>query len=547
MIRLGGDRVERGDVELFKKHFSRDCVLFVGYGATECKIITQLFVNHDSRLDDGVLPVGYPAHDMEILIYKDGCPVGPGEAGEIVIRSRYLAPGYWRQPELTAQRFLPDPDGHGLPEEQRKRLYLSGDVGRLAEDGCLTHLGRKDSQVKIRGFRVETTEVEAVLLERPSVKEAVVVAREGLSGNLQLVAYIVPTGTSQITGVGLRRELAEHLPDYMIPSAFVVMDALPLNANGKIDRRALPQPETTRPDLEYPYVAPQDELESELVALWEELLGVCPIGVRDSFYDLGGNSLLVARLFAQVEARFNGAECKDVPVRYDMPLKPFFRLPTVERLADICRQWSAGDPSRSVRNDQTSRPRNYRKPSLRAWLVALKNRLLQAIALYAPGATSTRVRLHRLRGVRIGRGVFVGLGVILESEFPHMVSIGNSVTLSVRSVVIAHFAGSARWARISGGASVRIEDHAFIGPGVIILPNVTVGHGAVVAAGSIVSQSVPPLTMVQGNPAKPVARCGIPLVGNTYEQFVRNLKPLDESVDQDTVPADFRLMAGVGK
>jgi acetyltransferase-like isoleucine patch superfamily enzyme len=161
-------------------------------------------------------------------------------------------------------------------------------------------------------------------------------------------------------------------------------------------------------------------------------------------------------------------------------------------------------------------------------LVALKNRLLQIAALYAPGAKTVRVRLHRMRGVRIGEDVFLGLGVILESGYPRMVSIGSHVTISVRSVVIAHFAGSARWARSSDEPSVRIEDNVYIGPGVVILPNVTIGQGAVVAAGSVVSQSVPPGVMVQGNPAKPIAKCGVPLKGNTYEQFLRGLKFIDD-------------------
>jgi acetyltransferase-like isoleucine patch superfamily enzyme len=143
-----------------------------------------------------------------------------------------------------------------------------------------------------------------------------------------------------------------------------------------------------------------------------------------------------------------------------------------------------------------------------------------------PGAKTVRVRLHRMRGVRMGEGVFIGLGVIIESAYPRLVSIGDHVTISVRSVIIAHFMDTARQARESYKPSVRIEDNAFIGPGVTILPNVAIGEGAVIAAGSIVNHSVPPYTMVQGNPAKVIARCGVPLTGHSYEEFMRSLKPV---------------------
>jgi acetyltransferase-like isoleucine patch superfamily enzyme len=155
--------------------------------------------------------------------------------------------------------------------------------------------------------------------------------------------------------------------------------------------------------------------------------------------------------------------------------------------------------------------------------------VLQALALYAPGATSVRVWLHRLRGVTVGRGVFIGTDAIIETARPELVFIGDDVTISIRAVVIAHFRGTTAAERNEAGHrfSVRIEDQAFIGPGVIILPGATIGHGSVVAAGSVVTNSVPPLTLVQGNPARPVARCGIPLaVKTSAKDFYRSLKPI---------------------
>ena len=162
-------------------------------------------------------------------------------------------------------------------------------------------------------------------------------------------------------------------------------------------------------------------------------------------------------------------------------------------------------------------------------LRGLKIRLLQVLALYAPGATTLRVRLHRMRGVKIGEGAFIGTDAIIETSRPHLVSIGNEAAIGIRATIIAHFRHSTKADQEGdeGEISVRIEDEAFIGPGVIILPNVTIGYGAVVNAGSVVTKSVPPLTMVQGNPAKPVARCTFPLgLKVPLKEFYRTLKPV---------------------
>jgi acetyltransferase-like isoleucine patch superfamily enzyme len=163
------------------------------------------------------------------------------------------------------------------------------------------------------------------------------------------------------------------------------------------------------------------------------------------------------------------------------------------------------------------------------FFVGARNRVLQVLALYAPGAQSLRIWLHRMRGVTIGEGAFIGTGALIETSFPHLVSIGNGAAIGIRSVIIAHFRDPPNPPKHPGEKpiSVRIEDEAFIGPGVIIMPNVTVGYGAVVTAGSVVTTSVPPLTLVQGNPAKPVARCGIPLGMKTpVKEFYRKLRPL---------------------
>ena len=282
----------------------------------------------------------------------------------------------------------------------------------------------------------------------------------------------------------------------------------------KVGDRILSTLDQVRSEPGKTFVAPRDNLELQLAGIWEDVLGIRPIGVRDNFFDLGGHSLLLARLFARTEKVF------------DKNLSPmtFFLAPTIEQLARMLRE---EEPSVLWFSQVKPQPGGAKRVK-DTWWTGLKNRCLQAIALYAPGAQTMRVWLHRMRGVKIGHNVFIGTAVIIEPAFPQLVSIGDNVAISVRSVIIAHFGGTAEKARYNDEPSVRIEDNVFIGPGVIVLPNVTIGRGAVVAAGSVVNSSIPPHTMVQGNPAEPIAHCGIPLTGNSYGQFVRNLRPIQE-------------------
>jgi acetyltransferase-like isoleucine patch superfamily enzyme/acyl carrier protein len=289
--------------------------------------------------------------------------------------------------------------------------------------------------------------------------------------------------------------------------------------DGQVDHaeaagHTLPTLDQARSESGEAFVGPRNDLELQLVMIWEEVLGIRPIGVRDSFFDLGGHSLSLARLFARIERA------------HDKHLAPttFFRAPTVEQLASML---SEKEPAASHSLQVKIRPGVSKRLKDTFW-IGLKNRFLQAIALYSPGAKRTRVWLHRMRGVKIGNNVFIGIAVIIESAYPRLVSIGDNVVIGVRSAIIAHFAGTARKAKYDNEPSVRIEDNVYIGPGVIILPNVTIGQGAVVAAGSVVNSSVPPLTMVRGNPAEPVARCGVPLAGGSYGKFIRNLRPIKD-------------------
>ncbi|MFC1713975.1 amino acid adenylation domain-containing protein [Candidatus Poribacteria bacterium] len=331
LINLGGDRVYKADVELYRKHFAPNCILSAGLGTSEVKSIRQYYVDKETQITNGYIPVGYPMEDIQVMLLDDdGKEVGLNQVGEIVVKSRYISPGYWRKPDMTQEKFRPDPDGG------EERLYYTGDMGLMLPDGCLLHMGRKDFQVKIRGYRVETVEVETALLEIDAIKAAAVAAREDKPGEQQLVGYIVPA-TEQIPTVSsLRRALSEKLPDYMIPSAFVVLDAMPLNPNDKVDLQALPEPGTSRPQLETDFVAPRTPVEGTLAEIWSQVLGIDEVGIHDSFFDLGGHSLLASRIISQTINTF----------RVEVPLRSLFQSPTVADMAVVIAQ-KQGDRTKS--------------------------------------------------------------------------------------------------------------------------------------------------------------------------------------------------------
>jgi hypothetical protein len=269
-----------------------------------------------------VAPIGDAVQDMEVvLLAEDGSPAPEGAIGEIAVRSRYLATGYWRRPELTAERFLADPAGPGM------RLYRTGDLGRFQPGRILEHLGRVDGLAKVRGQRVEAAEVEGALVAVPGVAAAAVTVREDAPGEGRLVAYLVSDGAPVPSSSDLRRALAGRLPDFMVPSAFVTLDRLPVNDNGKVDRHALPPPPAVSGPRAITVSPPRDAIEYTLVGIWEDVLGVRPIGIHDDFFDLGGHSLLAARMVEKVE-RVSGRS---------VLLTTLFEASTIERLARVLR------------------------------------------------------------------------------------------------------------------------------------------------------------------------------------------------------------------
>jgi amino acid adenylation domain-containing protein len=296
IVRLGSEPLYRHDVDELRAALRPDCVLVAGYGASEASGIVEYRMDRDTVLPPGRIPAGYPLEGVEVvLLDPDGSPMAEGQTGEVGVRSRYLSSGYWRQPELTRAAFVADSlDGH-------VRTYRTGDIGRLRSDGCLEILGRRDHQVKVRGYLVHPGEVELALVEHPAIREAVVTAFAGTDGEPRLAAYVVSRTATAPRAWVLRRHLWSRLPAYMIPTAFVALDALPLNANGKVDRAALPPPPRPAAGREGAFIAPRSPTEHQIAAMWEMLFGVSPIGAYDNYFDLGGDSLLAAELVAMLE------------------------------------------------------------------------------------------------------------------------------------------------------------------------------------------------------------------------------------------------------
>ncbi len=319
LVTLACETVSHRDIEAYRKIFSDDCLLLHHYSSSEAGLVCQYFIDKKTELNTKAIPIGYPVEDKAVFLRdENGKTLGCDYAGEIAIKSRHLSSGYWRNSELTNAKFLADPEGGD------ECIYLTGDYGQMLPDGSLVFLGRKDFAIKIRGYTVEISEIERTLLTHPGIKEAGVVAWDREPGEKYLIAYVVSRGSTTLPVDNLRGFLRATLPDYMIPSAFVFLESLPLT-NGKLDRTALPMPNHKRPDLSHAYVQARNEIEEILVQLWKEILDLRPIGIHDNFFDLGGHSLAATRVVSQVIQRF----------QLELPLQSLFAAPTVAEMAAV--------------------------------------------------------------------------------------------------------------------------------------------------------------------------------------------------------------------
>lgn len=301
MVRLEGDRAEPRHITLFQDHFDRDRVLVNGLGLTEAGIVRQLFVTRDDAMEGPVVPVGQAVEDMDVvLLDDDGRAVGPEAVGEIVVRSAYLACGYWGRPDLTDAKFSADPTAGD------RRLYRTGDLGRMRANGLLDFLGRKDFRAKLRGQWIETADIENALCAIAGIDRALVMVRDDGLGTQQLVAYLVADGVPPSVD-SVRQTLSRSLSAIMIPSRYVFTDTFPEDRNGKVDRRSLSVPGHARPSMAQDFVAPGNREEEIVAECFCQVLRLDRVGVEDDFLDLGGDSLLATELLRVLEKRFGEA------------------------------------------------------------------------------------------------------------------------------------------------------------------------------------------------------------------------------------------------
>ena len=300
LINLGGETLHASDIELFKRHFAKGCILVNSLACTEVGTFAQYFIDHDSEISGKRIPAGHPFGDIEISLVDDNRnEVDTGQVGEIVLKSRYLSPGYWRNPELTQKVFFASPDQTG------KRVFFTGDVGRMRSDGLLEHMGRKDFQIKIRGYRVEIGEIEAILRGANGIREAVVVGVDDQGGDKHLAAYVVAHQEKKPSVTALRAHLGQKLPEYMIPSQFIFIDTLPMTQSGKVDRNALRVLRIIdRPSLEETFVEPRANIENKMAEAWAKLLKIRRVGIDDNFFELGGDSLTAIELLCWIEKEY---------------------------------------------------------------------------------------------------------------------------------------------------------------------------------------------------------------------------------------------------
>jgi amino acid adenylation domain-containing protein len=332
LVIIGGEAVNPKQVTIWNR-LVETCQLINTYGPTETTVVaTSYKIPH--QLDHlSTIPIGRPLPNLQTYILDQNLhPVPVGVPGEIYIGGAGLARGYLNRPELTAEKFVVNPFAQG----QKSKLYKTGDLARYlatlkdtaSHNAKIEYLGRIDNQVKIRGFRIELGEIEATITLHQNIHQTVVIAKEDNSGDKRLVAYIVPHPEQTVTTEEIRGFLKEKLPQYMIPSTFIFIEALPLTTNGKIDHRALPAPEQARSEPEETFVAPRNQLELQLATIWQNVLGIQNIGIHDNFFDLGGQSLLAVRLFAEIHKSFN----------QKLTLSTILQASTIEQLAKAISQ-----------------------------------------------------------------------------------------------------------------------------------------------------------------------------------------------------------------
>jgi acyl-coenzyme A synthetase/AMP-(fatty) acid ligase/acyl carrier protein len=350
---IGGEKALPERLKTWQRWVGNQVRLVNTYGPTEATIVstmcdlTNLVVADNPSVE---LPIGRPIYNTQVYVLDQHLqPVPVGVPGELYIGGAGLARGYLNQPELTAEKFIANPfkpnnesritndeadsTHSSFITHHSSFLYKSGDLVRYLPDGNLEYVGRADHQVKIRGYRIELGEIETVLNQHPAVQEALVIVHEVEAGYKRLAAYLVPVEGQEPSGQDLRGFLKQNLPDYMIPSVFILLETLPLTPNGKLDRKALLALDQAKPEVEASFVAPRTPTEETLANLWTELLGVERVGIYDNFFELGGHSLLAIRLISHVRQEFE----------VELPLRSIFEAATIADLAVTITQLKAAN------------------------------------------------------------------------------------------------------------------------------------------------------------------------------------------------------------
>ncbi|HKG80216.1 MAG TPA: amino acid adenylation domain-containing protein, partial [Pyrinomonadaceae bacterium] len=314
LVVLGGEEVYKRDLDLFKQYFPPHCIFVNGLGPTESTVSLQYFITHDAKIERATIPVGYPVDGTDVLLLDTTAErTEVYGIGEIAIRSPHVALAYWRRPELTRSAFMQD------SEDRERRIYHTGDLGRLLPDGSIGFVGRKDQQVKIRGYRIEPGEVESALAGHPLIKEATVIARSTGNAEKQLAAYLVPREPGWLSVEQIRAYLKGKLPSYMVPAQFTMLESLPLTTTGKVDRKALSRIEPEHVGPTESSAAPRTPVEEVTASIWSDILRRDGLGINDNFFDLGGHSLLATQVLSRVRDAFN----------VELPLRIIFENPTI--------------------------------------------------------------------------------------------------------------------------------------------------------------------------------------------------------------------------
>jgi non-ribosomal peptide synthetase component F/acetyltransferase-like isoleucine patch superfamily enzyme/acyl carrier protein len=475
-----------------------------------------------------LLPIGKGIEGCQLLVLNDDlalCTVG--EEGDIFVRTPHRALNILDGEKPVTGAYQPNP----FSREPGDLLYRTGDRGEYLADGSVRHKGRKDRQVKIRGFRIALEELENALAQDGRIAQFQIELDDSHAEN-RLLLFMVARPEADLKADEIRERLQSQLPGYMVPERICVLPAMPLTPNGKVDHARLKNmtEDTLGAGLES--VPGDTDIEGALIKMVGSALFAKSVSSNTDIVKAGMNSLQAIEISCAIEEKFGLALSAAEIVQHS----------TISRLAVYIRQLkdktappipSGTEVAAMLMNieghvlasktDGSHGVGPQLFPKNERLLTGIKNRVFQLLARVAPDVW--RVKLHRARGVSIGKNASIGYDSIVETSYPWLVSIGDDVNIGIRVTIIAHFRGMVPVGKQKH--TVTIENDAFVGPGVFILPNVTIGEGAVIAAGSVVNESVPPYTLVQGNPAKPKARCGLPLSkAVSYAEFVANLKPI---------------------